>query len=121
MLSKRNVLIALFSPKWHKFLRIPQVRVAERPRSRAEEIRVERDDVGPIEVIDRVDVLTEGLLGALPRGVATARLILMLLCLGELREQRCDLIREGRRGDGARQDAQPRALPEEEIGAILLD
>jgi hypothetical protein len=26
MLLKRNVLIVLFSPKWHRFLLIPQVR-----------------------------------------------------------------------------------------------
>ena len=93
------------------------VRIADRARSGAEEIRVQGDDhVRLIEVINGVDVLAEGQLGAFADRVAAARLILMPLRLRELREHRPDLVRQRGRSHHARQNAQPRTLQSEEIG-----
>ncbi len=76
-----------------------------------EEVVVEReDDVGLVEVVDRVDVLAEGELGAGLGGVAVGRLVAVPLRLGEGGEELLDLAPEARRADGLGQDPQPGPL-----------
>ena len=86
-------------------------RVAQRARSAAEEVGVERqDDVGLLEAVLRVDVLAERQLRAGARVLAAGRIPLMPFRGREAREQLADLRRQRRRVDRLGQDAEAGAL-----------
>ena len=86
-------------------------RVADRSRSAAENIGVERqDDVGLAETVLRVDVLAESELRAAAHMLAACRIPLMPFRGRKARKQVSDLSGERRRVDRLSEDAEPRAL-----------
>ena len=84
--------------------------VAQVGRAAAQEVGVEgQDHLGVGEAVVGVDVVAEGEPRPGARRVAADRLPLVPARLGELAQERAELAREGGRGDGLGQDAEPGA------------
>ena len=82
--------------------------VPYRTRSGAEEVRIERyDHFRLVEVVNGVDVLTKGQLGAFTHRIAAERLILVPFRLRKLRQNRMNLVGQRRGSHFAGQNAQP--------------